>query len=100
MRTGIPCPVSSAPQPQYLEQGDSGAVEEAQEEEHDEGGGRGPQVLKAFLLGIHLPLCEGTYRGRVKPSLGVTEHLPEGWQCPAVSRESQPVSTGPPDSSS
>lgn len=41
----------------YLEQGDRGAVEEAQEEEHDEGGGHGVEVLKAFLLGAHLPLC-------------------------------------------
>ena len=41
----------------YLEQGDRGAVEEAQEEEHDEGGGHGVEVLEAFLLGTHLPLC-------------------------------------------
>lgn len=41
----------------HLEQGDRGAVEEAQEEEHDEGGGHGVEVLKAFLLGAHLPLC-------------------------------------------
>lgn len=86
--TPCPCPVSLAPQPHYLEQGDSGAVEEAQEEEDDEGGGSGPQVLKAFLLSIHLPLCEGTHRGRVKPGLGVIEHLPEGWECPADSGES------------
>jgi hypothetical protein len=77
--TPCPSPVSSAPQPHYLEQGDGGAVEEAQEEEDDEGGGSGPQVLKAFLLSIHLPLYEGTQRGRVKPSLGVTEHLHKGW---------------------
>lgn len=44
-------------QPAYLEQGDCGAVEEAQEEEHDEGGGHGVEVLEAFLLGAHLPLC-------------------------------------------
>lgn len=37
-----PCPVDSAPQPHYLEQRDSGAVEETQEKEDDEGGGGGP----------------------------------------------------------
>lgn len=60
----------SAPQVQYLEQRDSGTVEETQEEQDDEGGGGGPQVLKPFLLSVHLSLCEGTRRGRSSQDLG------------------------------
>lgn len=52
----------------YLEQGDCGAVEETQEEEHDEGGSHGVEVLEAFLLGAHLPLCRRHGKGSARPS--------------------------------
>ena len=49
--------------PIYLEQGDRGAVEETEQEQDDEGGGHGVQVLKTLLLSAHLPLCRGHNTG-------------------------------------
>lgn len=60
MGVGVPggrVPPALHGQAAHLEQGDRGAVEEAQEEEDDEGGGHGVEVLEAFFLGAHFTLC-------------------------------------------
>lgn len=69
----------------HLEQGDGCAVEEAEQEQDDEGGGHGVEVLKALLLGAHLPRCRDTTWGSVlhpkPPPRPPISHFHGPWQC-------------------